>query len=49
MGREIIALVNVDNSAEFINYINARIKKLSGDRVAELIRLISDVQKNIQN
>ena len=45
MGRKKIGLINSDNNDTFIDYIKARTKKLTDERVAELITLISAAKK----
>jgi len=46
MGRKKIGLINIDNCDAFIDYIKARTKKFTDDRVSELVELINaDIKK----
>ena len=45
MGRKKVGLINIDNCDTFIDYIKARTKKLTDDRVAELVELINADRK----
>ena len=41
MGRKKVGLINIDNCDEFIDYIKARTKKLTDDRVSQLVEQIN--------
>jgi hypothetical protein len=45
MGRKKVGLINIDNCDAFIDYIKARTKKLTDDRVSELVELINADRK----
>jgi hypothetical protein len=45
MGRKKVGLINIDNFDAFIDYIKARTKKLTDDRVSELVELINADRK----
>jgi len=45
MGRKKIGLINIDNCDTFIDYIKARTKKLTDDRVSKLVMLINADRK----
>ena len=45
MGRKKVGLINIDNCDAFIDYIKARTKKLTDDRVSKLVELINADRK----
>ncbi|WP_075519310.1 hypothetical protein, partial [Moritella viscosa] len=45
MGRKKVGLINIDNCDSFIDYIKARTKKLTDDRVSELVERINSDRK----
>jgi len=45
MGRKKVGLINIDNCDAFIDYIKARTKKLTDDRVSQLVELINADRK----